>query len=57
MLLICIIQDVVKPVSTVVTVTFLALPTVKTIRVTYKVERVLCVDLGGLELNAIQVRW
>lgn len=43
-------------VSTAVTVIFLVPPTVKTTRVTYRVERVSRVKLDGLEHIVIQVR-
>lgn len=44
------------PDSTVVTVTSLVLLIVKTTRVTYKVERVSCVNLDGLICIVIKVR-
>lgn len=43
------VQVVIMPVSTVVTVTLLVPPTVKTTRVTYRVERAPYVNLDGLE--------
>lgn len=49
-------QVVITPVSTEVNVTFLVLPIVKTTRVTYKVERVSCVNLDGLIYIVIKVR-
>lgn len=49
-------QVVVKPVSTVVTVTHHAPKTVKTAPVIYKVDRVLTVNLDGLECIVTQVR-
>lgn len=52
-----IIQDVIMPVSTVITVTHLVPPIVKTIHVTYRVERVPRVKLGGVEFIVKQVRW
>lgn len=45
------------PVSTVVAVAFLVPLTVKTTRVKYRVERVSCVNLDGLEYIVIQVKW
>lgn len=50
------IQVVITLVSTEVNVTSLVLPIVKTARVTYKVERVLCVNLDGLIYIVIKVR-
>lgn len=50
------IQDVIMLVSTVKTATCHALQTVKTTRVTYRVERVSRVKLDGLECIVIQVR-
>lgn len=44
-------------VFTVVTVTSPVPPTVKTTRVTYRVEHVLAVNLDGLECIVTQVRW
>lgn len=52
-----IIQDVIMPVSSVITVTHLFPPIVKTIHVTYRVERVPRVTLGGVEIIVKQVRW
>lgn len=49
-------QVVAMPVSTVLTVTLRVPQTVKTARVTYMLDHVLIVNLGGLECNAIQVR-
>lgn len=49
-------QVVVKPVSTVVTVTHHAPKTVKTAPVIYKVDRVLTANLDGLECIVTQVR-
>lgn len=49
-------QVVVKPVYTVVTVTHHAPKTVKTTRVIYRVDRVLTVNLDGLECIVTQVR-
>lgn len=43
-------------VSTAVTVTLLVPPTVKTVRVTFRMERVSCVNLDGLEHIVTQVR-
>lgn len=50
------IQVVITPVSTEVNVTFPVLPIVKPARVTYKVERVSCVNLDGLIDIVIKVR-
>lgn len=44
-------------VFTELTVIFIVQPTVKTTRATYKVDRVLTVNLDGLERIAMQVRW
>lgn len=52
-----IIHDVIMPVSSVITVTHLSPPIVKTIHVTYRVERVPRVTLGGVEIIVKQVRW
>lgn len=49
------IQDVMMLVSTAVTVTLYVPQTVKS-RVTYRVERVLTVNLDGMEHIATQVR-
>lgn len=49
-------QVVVKPVSTVVTVTHHAPKNAKTAPVIYKVDRVLTVNLDGLECIVTQVR-
>lgn len=45
------------PVSTAVTVIGIVQPTVKTERVTYRVDCVLIVNLDGLEHIVIQVGW
>lgn len=50
------IQVVIMPVSTVVNVTSLVPLIVKTARVTYRVERVTCVNLDGLIYIVIKVR-
>lgn len=50
------IQDVIMLVSTVVTAKRHVPPIVKTARVTYKMERVLTVNLVGLECIVSQVR-
>lgn len=51
------IQGVIMLVCTVLTATHHAPSIVKTPRVTYKVDRVLAVNLDGLECIVIQVRW
>lgn len=50
------IQGVIMQVSTVLTVTRHAPPTVKTTRVIYRVGRVLTVNLDGLEFIVTQVK-
>lgn len=44
-------------VSTVPTVTLHVPPTVKRASVTYKMEHVLIVNLDGMEIIVIQVKW
>lgn len=47
-------KDVIMPASTVLTVTRHAPPSVKTTRVTYRMDRVLTVSLDGLECIVTQ---
>lgn len=47
-------KDVIMPVSTVLTVTHHAPPIVKITRVTYRLDRVLTVNLDGLECIVTQ---
>lgn len=49
-------KDVTNLECMALTVTHLALQTVRTARVTYRMERVMHVNLDGLELHVIQVR-